>query len=56
MSIRSGAFALAEAGLLDGRPATTHWQVSDQLQRRCPSFEVQPNRMFVDDGDILTSA
>jgi transcriptional regulator GlxA family with amidase domain len=56
VSICSGAFALAAAGLLDGRPATTHWQVSDQLQRRYPSIEVQPNRMFVDDGDILTSA
>ncbi|MGW4974999.1 DJ-1/PfpI family protein [Streptomyces mirabilis] len=56
VSICSGAFALAATGLLDGRPATTHWQVSDQLQRRYPSIEVQPNRMFVDDGDILTSA
>ncbi|MFE9601695.1 DJ-1/PfpI family protein [Streptomyces hokutonensis] len=56
MSVCSGAFALAATGLLDGRPAMTHWRVSDQLQRRCPSIEVQPNRMFVDDGDILTSA
>ncbi|WP_329310950.1 GlxA family transcriptional regulator [Streptomyces sp. NBC_01262] len=56
VSVCSGAFALAAAGLLDGRPATTHWQVSDRLQSRYPSIEVQPNRMFVDDGDILTSA
>ena len=56
VSICTGAFALAAAGLLDGRPATTHWRWTDQLQRRYPHVEVLPNRLFVDDGDILTSA
>ena len=56
VSVCSGAFALAAAGLLDGRPATTHWQVSDRLRRQYPSIDVQPNRLFIDDGDILTSA
>jgi transcriptional regulator GlxA family with amidase domain len=56
VSICSGAFALAEAGLLDGRPATTHWQVAGLLQRRYPRVKVLPDRLFVDDGDILTSA
>ena len=56
VSICTGAFALAAAGLLDGRPATTHWRWTDELQRRYPRVEVLPNRLFVDDGDILTSA
>jgi transcriptional regulator GlxA family with amidase domain len=56
VSICTGAFALSAAGLLDGRPATTHWRWTDELQRRYPEVEVLPNRLFVDDGDILTSA
>ena len=56
VSICTGAFAVAAAGLLDGRPATTHWLWADELQRRHPLVEVLPNRLFVDDGDILTSA
>ncbi len=56
VSICSGAFALAAAGLLDGRRATTHWRLTDELQRRHPHVDVLPNRLFVDDGDILTSA
>ena len=56
VSICTGAFALAAAGLLDGRPATTHWRWTDELQRRHPKVDVLPNRLFVDDGDILTSA
>ena len=56
VSICSGAFALAAAGLLDGRPATTHWQLTGQLQRRYPQIDVRPNQLYVDDGDILTSA
>jgi transcriptional regulator GlxA family with amidase domain len=56
VSICSGAFALAAAGLLDGRPATTHWQVAGLLRRGYPRIEVLPDRLFVDDGDILTSA
>jgi transcriptional regulator GlxA family with amidase domain len=56
VSICTGAFALAAAGLLDGRPATTHWRWTEELQRRHPQIQVQPNRLFVDDGDIVTSA
>jgi transcriptional regulator GlxA family with amidase domain len=56
VSICSGAFALAAAGLLDGRPATTHWQVADRLRQRYPRIDVRPNQLYVDDGDILTSA
>jgi transcriptional regulator GlxA family with amidase domain len=54
VSICTGAFALAAAGLLDGRPATTNWRWTDELQRRYPEIDVLPNRLFVDDGDILT--
>ena len=56
VSICTGAFALAAAGILDGRPATTHWRWADDLQRRYPRVNVVPNRLFVDDGDVLTSA
>jgi len=56
VSICSGAFAIAAAGLLDGRPATTHWRLAAELQRRYPRVNVLPNRLFVDDGDVLTSA
>ena len=56
VSICTGAFALAAAGLLDGRPATTHWRWTEELQRRYPQVKVLPNRLFVDDGDVLTSA
>ena len=56
VSICSAAFALAAAGLLDGRPATTHWQVADELRRQYPLIDVRPNCLYVDDGDILTSA
>ena len=55
-SICTAAFALAATGLLDGRPATTHWRWTSELKRRHPRIEVLPNRLFVDDGDILTSA
>lgn len=56
VSICTGAFALAAAGLLDGRPATTHWQRTAALRARYPRVRVLPNRLYVDDGDILTSA
>jgi transcriptional regulator GlxA family with amidase domain len=56
VSICSAAFALAEAGLLDGRPATTHWSLTDELRRRFPRVQVLPNLLFIDDGDVLTSA
>nr|WP_269328181.1 helix-turn-helix domain-containing protein [Kineosporia mesophila] len=52
----TGAFTLAEAGLLDGRPATVHWQLADEFRRRFPSVQLQPDVLFVDDGDVLTSA
>jgi len=56
VAICTGAFVLAAAGLLDGRPATTHWQEADLLQRLFPSVRVDPDVLFVDDGDVLTSA
>ncbi|WP_067812959.1 GlxA family transcriptional regulator [Nocardia inohanensis] len=56
VSICTGAFALAAAGLLDGRSATTHWQQAGLLRHLYPRIDVQPNHLYVDDGDILTSA
>lgn len=56
MSICSGAFVLAEAGLLDGRRATTHWQDAALLSARYPAVTVDPMVLFVDSGRILTSA
>lgn len=55
-SICIASFILAAAGLLDGRPATTHWMHAGQLQRWYPKVRVDPDVLFVDDGDILTSA
>ena len=52
----TGAYTLAEAGLLDGRPATVHWQLAADFQRRHPEVDLRPDVLFVDDGDILTSA
>ena len=51
-----GAFVLAAAGLLDDRPATTHWLGTDALARRYPRVRVNPDVLYVDDGRILTSA
>lgn len=56
MSICVGAFVLGQAGLLDGRPATTHWNWCDDLAALHPQVEVRPDVLYVDDGDILTSA
>ncbi|HVF76265.1 MAG TPA: transcriptional regulator FtrA [Acidimicrobiales bacterium] len=56
LSVCSGAFVLAEAGLLDGRRATTHWAHADELAERYPDVKVDPKVLYVDDGDILTSA
>ena len=56
VSICTGAFVLAAAGLLDGRPATTHWKFADALRRMHPEVLVDENVLFVDDGDVLTSA
>lgn len=55
-SICSGAFVLASAGLLSERRATTHWLCADELQRRYPDISVDPNVLYVDEGDIITSA
>lgn len=54
-SICTGVYVLA-AGLLDGRPATTHWADSDRLQELFPQIRVDPEVLFIDDGDVLTSA
>jgi transcriptional regulator GlxA family with amidase domain len=56
MSICTGAFVLAAAGLLDDRPATTHWAYADEFRRRHPRVKLDPDVLFVDDGDVLTSA
>ncbi|TDE42553.1 helix-turn-helix domain-containing protein [Nonomuraea mesophila] len=55
-SLCTGAFVLAQAGLLDGRRATTHWGLAGDLADRFPEVEVQPDRLFVEDGGIYTSA
>src|SRR6266851_3904339 len=52
----TGAFVLAEAGLLDGRRATTHWQRARELQTRFPKVKVEEDRIFIIDGPVWTSA
>ncbi|NYI08297.1 GlxA family transcriptional regulator [Allostreptomyces psammosilenae] len=52
----TGAFVLAAAGLLDGRPATTHWMYAPTLAKRFPKVRVDPRELFIDDGSVLTSA
>ncbi|WP_328347157.1 GlxA family transcriptional regulator [Streptomyces violaceus] len=56
VSICTGAFVLAAAGLLDGRRATTHWQVADRFRRMFPLVDLDPDVLFVDDHPFLTSA
>ena len=56
VSICTGAFALAAAGLLGGRRVTTHWQEAERLQRMYPETTVDSRPLFIDDGDVLTSA
>jgi transcriptional regulator GlxA family with amidase domain len=56
MSICTGAFVLAHAGLLAGRRATTHWAFCAQLASEFADVEVDPDVLYVDDGDVLTSA
>ena len=56
LSICSGAFALGEAGLLDGRACTTHWMHAADLARRFPDARVDPSVLYVDDDRVLTSA
>jgi transcriptional regulator GlxA family with amidase domain len=55
-SVCSGAFVLAAAGLLDGRRATTHWSRTDDFARRFPQIRLEPDRIFVRDGPVWTSA
>jgi transcriptional regulator GlxA family with amidase domain len=56
LSVCSGAFALAHAGLLDGRRAATHWAWAGELARRFPAIEVDPDALYVDEGEVMTSA
>ncbi|MFK0257719.1 GlxA family transcriptional regulator [Streptomyces sp. NPDC090445] len=56
VSICTGSYVLAAAGMLDGRPATTHWLKALEFQRAFPRVKVDEDVLFVDDGDILTSA
>ncbi|WP_149261896.1 helix-turn-helix domain-containing protein [Actinomadura sp. K4S16] len=56
VSLCTGAFVLAAAGLLDGRPATTHWMHAGELAARHPKVMVDASVLYIDDGDVLTSA
>lgn len=56
VSICTGAFVLGATGLLDGRPATTHWMHADRFRDLYPQVALDPDVLFVDDGDVLTSA
>jgi AraC family transcriptional activator FtrA len=56
VSLCTGAFILARAGLLDGRRATTHWSECETLARQHPLVQVDPNVLYVDEDDLLTSA
>jgi transcriptional regulator GlxA family with amidase domain len=55
-SVCTGALVYAAAGLLGGRPATTHWESIDLLHELDPTIEVRPDARFVDDGNVITSA
>ena len=55
-SVCSGAYVLAEAGLLNGKRATTHWSRSDDFARRYPKIRLEPDRIFVREGEVWTSA
>ncbi|MFE7463313.1 GlxA family transcriptional regulator [Streptomyces sp. NPDC057499] len=56
VSICTGSYVLAASGRLDGRPATTHWWHADHFQQLFPAVRVDPDVLFIDDGDVLTSA
>jgi transcriptional regulator GlxA family with amidase domain len=55
-SICTGAFVLGAAGILDGRPATTHWRYADKFRQLYPKVLLNEDLLFVDDGDVITSA
>jgi len=55
-SVCTGSLVYAQAGLLAGRPATTHWSALDLLQQLEPSLELRPDDRYVDDGDLVTAA
>lgn len=55
-SICSGVFVLAAAGVLDGKTVTTHWRYAQQLQQRYPQLRVKPDALYVDEGEVITSA
>jgi transcriptional regulator GlxA family with amidase domain len=56
VALCTGAYVFAAAGLLDGRTVTTHWNRADRMEEQFPELSVDPNVLFIDDGDILTSA
>lgn len=56
MGLCLGAFPLAQAGLLDGKSASTHWAYAEKLSARYPKIKVDPDVLYVDEGDVLTSA
>lgn len=56
VSVCSGAYVLAAAGLLDGRRATTHWRYVDDLSRKYPQVRMEPDQLYVEEGNIFTSA
>ncbi|BCF92506.1 MULTISPECIES: transcriptional regulator FtrA [Paraburkholderia] len=55
-SICSGVFVLAAAGVLDGKTVTTHWRYAEKLQQRFPQLRVKPDALYVDEGQVITSA
>lgn len=55
-SVCTGSLVYAAAGLLDGRPATTHWESLDKLQELAPQTEVRPDDRYVDSGEVITAA
>ncbi|MFE9555999.1 GlxA family transcriptional regulator [Streptomyces sp. NPDC006703] len=55
-SICSGAFVLAEAGLLDGRSATTYWELAEELRKRYPALDLKGDVLYVQDGNVMTSS
>src|SRR4051812_22509189 len=56
VALCTGAYVFAAAGLLDGRTVTTHWNQAGRLEERFPALRVDPDVLFIDDGDVLTSA